>query len=158
VTSADGTAPGVRRLTATAASGTLQAAGFVLGQVTTAPDYTCNHLGVIMWQNPAADTLARFGSPVRVTVGVPALAPCPWPHSKHMTAVVGRALDDGAARPVASLGPAAGVSSRADRATGRSVRGPGCPGNPAWARADAAVMVGGGRPLPTRAARQRLAP
>ena len=48
--------PDVRRLTTTTASSTLQAAGFVLGQVMTAADYTCNHLGVIMWQSPAAGT------------------------------------------------------------------------------------------------------
>lgn len=71
------TVPDVRRLTTTTASSVLQAAGFALGQVSTASDYTCNHLGVIMWQYPVGGTSARLGSPVRVTVGVRPPAPCP---------------------------------------------------------------------------------
>ncbi|MGE5286346.1 MAG: PASTA domain-containing protein [Micromonosporaceae bacterium] len=71
------TVPDVRRLTTTAASSTLQAAGFVLGQVTTAADNACDHFGVIMWQSPAVGTSARLGSPVRVTIGVPPPTPCP---------------------------------------------------------------------------------
>lgn len=71
------TVPSVRGLTVVAAGGALQAAGFVLGQVSTAPDYTCNHIGVIVGQSPAAGTSAILGSPVGVTVGVRPPTPCP---------------------------------------------------------------------------------
>jgi len=69
--------PGVVGDTTTAASAALQAAGFVLGQVTNAPDYTCNYIGVIKSQTPTAGTWARYGSAVSVTVGTRPPQPCP---------------------------------------------------------------------------------
>jgi hypothetical protein len=59
------------------ASSVLQASGFVLGQVSSAADYTCNYLGVIMSQSPTAGTWAKYGSPVSVTVGTRPPTPCP---------------------------------------------------------------------------------
>jgi alpha-tubulin suppressor-like RCC1 family protein len=71
------TVPNVVGDTTSAASSILRAAGFVLGPVSFASDYTCNYLGVIKSQNPAAGGSVRLGSPVAVTVGTQPPTPCP---------------------------------------------------------------------------------
>ena len=71
------TVPSVLHQTTTVASSTLRAAGFVLGPVAYATDYTCNYLNVVKWQSPAGGASAILGSPIRVTVGVRPLVPCP---------------------------------------------------------------------------------
>jgi hypothetical protein len=71
------TVPDVRGPTTTSANDALQTAGFALGTVSTAPDYSCNDIGVIMSQNPAAGNPARLGSAVAVTVVVRPPQPCP---------------------------------------------------------------------------------
>jgi alpha-tubulin suppressor-like RCC1 family protein len=54
----------------------LQAAGLVLGAVTTVTDKYCNHLGV-MSQDPPAGTTVRSGSAVSVTIGQAPATGCP---------------------------------------------------------------------------------
>jgi hypothetical protein len=53
------------------ASATLQAAGFVLGRVALVVDLTCEFIGEVKTQTPAAGTLARLGTAVNVTIGKP---------------------------------------------------------------------------------------
>jgi len=55
----------------------LQAAGLVLGTVNTAADNSCNNIGTVMSQNPAAATAASFGSAVSITIGKRPPHPCP---------------------------------------------------------------------------------
>jgi beta-lactam-binding protein with PASTA domain len=47
----------------------LQTAGLVLGSVHTAVDGTCENIGRVMRQNPAAGTSADLGSAVSITLG-----------------------------------------------------------------------------------------
>jgi alpha-tubulin suppressor-like RCC1 family protein len=51
------------------AAQTLQAAGFVLGRVSTVIDITCEYLGEVKTQNPAAGTLDPPGTAVAVSIG-----------------------------------------------------------------------------------------
>ena len=51
------------------ASQALQAAGLVLGTVTSAVDYSCNNLGTVMRQNPLAGSSVSPGSAVSITIG-----------------------------------------------------------------------------------------
>jgi alpha-tubulin suppressor-like RCC1 family protein len=55
----------------------LQAAGLVLGTVTEAPDKFCDHLGIVISQNPAAGTAVFPGSAVSITIGTPPATGCP---------------------------------------------------------------------------------
>jgi hypothetical protein len=59
------------------ASQALQAAGLVLGSVSTVIDNTCNHRGTVMRQTPAAGAQVSFGSAVSITIGGPPNHPCP---------------------------------------------------------------------------------
>lgn len=59
------------------ASQALQAAGLVLGTVSTIVDYSCANIGTVMNQNPAAGSSAAFGSAVSVTIGKRPPRPCP---------------------------------------------------------------------------------
>jgi beta-lactam-binding protein with PASTA domain len=60
------------------ASQDLHAAGLVLGTVRTVVDNTCDHLGTVLGQSPAAGTHISLGSAVSITVGVPPTKhPCP---------------------------------------------------------------------------------
>jgi beta-lactam-binding protein with PASTA domain len=61
----------------TQASQALQAAGLVLGSVSTVVDDTCNHLGTVMRQNPAAGAHVSLGSAVSITIGGRPSHPCP---------------------------------------------------------------------------------
>ena len=54
----------------------LQAAGLVLGTVNTAVDNSCNNIGTVMSQNPAAGTAVSFGSAVSITIGQRPPHPC----------------------------------------------------------------------------------
>jgi len=40
-------------------------------------DDTCNNLGKVISQNPAAGSTVGFGSAVSITVGAPPAHPCP---------------------------------------------------------------------------------
>ena len=51
------------------AAQTLQAAGFVLGRVSTVVDITCEYLGEVKTQSPAAGTLDPPGTAVAVSIG-----------------------------------------------------------------------------------------
>jgi alpha-tubulin suppressor-like RCC1 family protein len=53
------------------ASTRLQEAGFALGRVALVVDITCEFIGEVKTQNPAAGTLARLGTAVRVAIGRP---------------------------------------------------------------------------------------
>lgn len=61
--------PSVIGLSQADAAQTLQAAGFVLGRVATVVDLTCEYLGEVKTQNPAAGTLDPPGTAVAVTIG-----------------------------------------------------------------------------------------
>jgi alpha-tubulin suppressor-like RCC1 family protein len=71
------TVPSLRGLTVAAAGQHLQAANLVLGTETTAVDNTCENIGRVMGQTPAAGTVLIGGSAVSVTVGVRPTHPCP---------------------------------------------------------------------------------
>jgi beta-lactam-binding protein with PASTA domain len=57
----------------------LQTAGLALGAVSYATDWTCNDIGRVLNQNPAAGTTLYYGSVVRITIGTHPPAPhlCP---------------------------------------------------------------------------------
>jgi len=59
------------------ASATLQAAGLVLGSVSSAVDNTCNNIGTVLRQSPAAGTTQHVGSAVSITLGSRPKTPCP---------------------------------------------------------------------------------
>jgi alpha-tubulin suppressor-like RCC1 family protein len=61
--------PSVIGQTQTEAAQTLQTAGFVLGRVAIVVDVTCNFLGEVMTQNPAAGTLDPPGTAGAVSIG-----------------------------------------------------------------------------------------
>jgi alpha-tubulin suppressor-like RCC1 family protein len=69
--------PGLGSDTTARARQALQAAGLVLGAVHTAVDRSCNNIGTVMSQNPAAGTAVSFGSAVSVTIGQRPPSPCP---------------------------------------------------------------------------------
>ena len=71
------TVPSVIGKTTAAAGTTLQAAGLVLGGITDVTDNSCNFIGKVMRQNPAAGSVVIAGSAVAVTVGVRPPTPCP---------------------------------------------------------------------------------
>ena len=51
------------------AAAELQAAGFTVGRVTTVVDLTCEYIGVVKSQSPAAGTFAQPGTSVNLTIG-----------------------------------------------------------------------------------------
>ena len=51
------------------AAAALQAAGYVLGHVTTVVDLTCQYLGVVKTQSPAAGTIDPPGTSVSIAIG-----------------------------------------------------------------------------------------
>jgi len=61
--------PSVIGQTQAEAAQTLQAAGFVLGRVATVVDLTCEFLGEVKTQNPAAGTFDPPGTAVSVAIG-----------------------------------------------------------------------------------------
>jgi alpha-tubulin suppressor-like RCC1 family protein len=75
--SAFATVPSVHGDTTTVAGNVLRAAGFVLGGVSDVTDNTCNFIGKVITQTPAAGTSARLGSAVAVKIGVKPKTPCP---------------------------------------------------------------------------------
>jgi eukaryotic-like serine/threonine-protein kinase len=69
--------PGLTGDTIAQAGQVLQAAGLVLGAVTKVTDKFCDHLGLVMSQNPAAGTTVSPGSAVSVTIGQAPPNGCP---------------------------------------------------------------------------------
>jgi hypothetical protein len=65
------TVPSVVGDTQSEAATALQAAGFVLGRVSQVVDITCDYIGEVKTQGPAAGTLARLGTAVNVGIGKP---------------------------------------------------------------------------------------
>jgi alpha-tubulin suppressor-like RCC1 family protein len=63
--------PSVVGFSQSEASAALQAAGFVLGRVAQVADITCEFIGEVKTQTPAACTLARLGTAVNVAIGKP---------------------------------------------------------------------------------------
>jgi len=61
--------PSVIGLSQADAAQVLQAAGFVLGRVAVVVDLTCQYLGEVKTQNPAAGTIDPLGTSVSVTIG-----------------------------------------------------------------------------------------
>jgi alpha-tubulin suppressor-like RCC1 family protein len=71
------TVPNLRGDTTTRASSALQAAHLTLGGVGTVVDNTCNNIGTVLSQSPAAGTTQPIGSAVSITIGVKPKNPCP---------------------------------------------------------------------------------
>jgi alpha-tubulin suppressor-like RCC1 family protein len=65
------TVPSVIGDTQSEAATALQAAGFVLGRVSQIVDITCEYIGEVKTQSPAAGTLARLGTAVNIGIGKP---------------------------------------------------------------------------------------
>ena len=65
------TLPSVIRDTQSEAATAQQAAGFVLGRVSQVVDITCDYIGEVKTQGPAAGTLARLGTAVNIGIGKP---------------------------------------------------------------------------------------
>jgi alpha-tubulin suppressor-like RCC1 family protein len=61
--------PGLAGDTQAQASQAIQAAGLVLGTVSTVVDRSCNNIGTVMNQSPAAGTFVSYGTPVSITIG-----------------------------------------------------------------------------------------
>jgi beta-lactam-binding protein with PASTA domain len=61
--------PSVIGQSQTEAAQTLQAAGFVLGRVATVVDITCDYLGEVKTQSPAAGTFDPPGTSVSIAIG-----------------------------------------------------------------------------------------
>ena len=61
--------PSVIDDTQAGAAQALQAAGYVLGRVSTVVDITCQYVGVVKTQSPAAGTVAQPGTSVSVSIG-----------------------------------------------------------------------------------------
>jgi beta-lactam-binding protein with PASTA domain len=57
--------------TQSGAATALQAAGFALGRVSQVVDITCDYIGEVKTQGPAAGTLARLGTAVNIGIGKP---------------------------------------------------------------------------------------
>jgi beta-lactam-binding protein with PASTA domain len=51
------------------AAADLQAAGYVLGRVSVVVDLTCEYIGVVKAQSPAAGTIAPPGTSVSISIG-----------------------------------------------------------------------------------------
>jgi beta-lactam-binding protein with PASTA domain len=51
------------------AAAELQAAGYVLGRVSVVVDLTCEYIGVVKAQSPAAGTIAPPGTSVSISIG-----------------------------------------------------------------------------------------
>jgi hypothetical protein len=68
--------PDVRGGTVAAANSALTAAGFSTGAVTAVDDPTCNNIGRVTSQIPAAGTHAQSGTAVRLSVGQQPSTPC----------------------------------------------------------------------------------
>ncbi|WP_405060171.1 FG-GAP-like repeat-containing protein [Kribbella sp. NBC_01505] len=71
------TVPNVRQLTVTQARAPLTAADLTIGTVKSVPDPTCNNIGRITTQSPAAYSTAPRGSTVNLSVGSKPATPCP---------------------------------------------------------------------------------
>lgn len=71
------TVPSLRDDTTAQASAARQAAGLVLGSVSSVVDSTCNNINTVLRQSPAADTTLRVGSAVSITLGSRPKTPCP---------------------------------------------------------------------------------
>ncbi len=71
------TVPNLHGDTTTRAGSVLQAAGLSLGSVGTVVDNTCNNIGTVLSQTPAAGTTQPRGSAVSITIGVKPTKPCP---------------------------------------------------------------------------------
>jgi hypothetical protein len=69
--------PDLRGDSTAQASATLQAAGLVLGSVSSAVDNTCNNINRVLSQSPAAGTTQHVGSAVSITLGSRPKTPCP---------------------------------------------------------------------------------
>jgi serine/threonine-protein kinase len=69
--------PDLRGDSTAQASATLQAAGLMLGSVSSVVDNTCNNIGRVLSQNPAAGTTQHVGSAVSITLGTRPKTPCP---------------------------------------------------------------------------------
>ena len=69
--------PGLSGDTTAQAGQALQAAGLALGTVTTVVDNSCNNIGTVMRQNPAAGSRVSLGSAVSITIGARPPNPCP---------------------------------------------------------------------------------
>jgi alpha-tubulin suppressor-like RCC1 family protein len=65
------TIPSVIGDTQSGAATALQAAGFALGRVSQVVDITCDYIGEVKTQGPAAGTLARLGTAVNIGIGKP---------------------------------------------------------------------------------------
>jgi alpha-tubulin suppressor-like RCC1 family protein len=65
------TVPSVIGYTQSEAATALQAAGFALGRVSQIVDITCEYIGEVKTQTPAAGTLARLGTAVSIGIGKP---------------------------------------------------------------------------------------
>jgi beta-lactam-binding protein with PASTA domain len=63
--------PGVVGFSQSEASAALQVAGFALARVGLVVDITCEFIGEVKTQTPAAGTLARLGMAVNATIGKP---------------------------------------------------------------------------------------
>ena len=61
--------PSVIDDTQAGAAQVLQAAGYVLGRVSTVVDITCQYVGVVKTQSPVAGTVAQPGTIVSVAIG-----------------------------------------------------------------------------------------
>ena len=70
------TVPSLTGDTTAQASQALQAAGLVIGTVNSAVDYSCNNIGTVMNQNPAAGSTVPVGSSVTITIGKRPPRPC----------------------------------------------------------------------------------
>jgi beta-lactam-binding protein with PASTA domain len=69
--------PNLRGDTTTRAGSALQAAHLTLGNVGSVVDNTCNNIGTVLSQSPAAGTTLPIGSAVSITIGVKPKNPCP---------------------------------------------------------------------------------
>ena len=69
--------PGVRGRTLQEAAATVHAAGLTLAPPRYATDNTCNNIGLVMSQSPAAGTASTWRSSVTVTIGQKPRTPCP---------------------------------------------------------------------------------
>jgi serine/threonine-protein kinase len=75
--SATATVPNLRGDSTDQASTELQAAGLVLGTVSSAVDNSCDNINAVLSQSPAAGTTVATGSAVSITLGTRPKKPCP---------------------------------------------------------------------------------
>jgi alpha-tubulin suppressor-like RCC1 family protein len=69
--------PNLRGDTTARAGSALQAAGLVLGGVGSVVDNSCNNIGTVLSQSPAAGATQPIGSAVSITIGTKPKKPCP---------------------------------------------------------------------------------